>query len=100
MRFVEIVRVVKTKNVSLPKISMFMEIVNKILPQLCSNDSIQILLEMANLNRICMGSSEHNRSNISSLIVGRILNFGMEALCILFFLNVTTKFVISQIKFL
>ena len=47
-----------------------------------------------------MRSSEHNRSNISSLIDGKMLNFGMEACFILFFLTVTTKLVISQIKFL
>ena len=47
MGFVEIIRAIKTKNVSLPKISMFMQIVGEILPQLCANDSIQILLKMA-----------------------------------------------------
>ena len=47
MRFVEIIREIKTKNVSLPRISMLVQIVGEILPQLCSNDSIQILLKMA-----------------------------------------------------
>ena len=47
MGFVEIFRAIKTKNVSLPKISMLVQIVGKILTQLCSNDSIQILLKMA-----------------------------------------------------
>ena len=46
-----------------------------------------------------MGSSEHNRGNMSSLIGGKMLNFGMEAFFILFFPNITTKLVISQIKF-
>ena len=35
-----------------------------------------------------MGSSEHNRRNISSLTGGKMLNFGMKVFCILFFLNV------------
>ena len=47
MRFVEIIRAIKTKNVSLPRISMLVQIVGEILPKLCSNDSIQILLKMA-----------------------------------------------------
>ena len=47
MGFVEIIREIKAKNVSLPRISMLMQIVGDILPQLCSNDSIQILLKMA-----------------------------------------------------
>ena len=48
---------------------------------------------------ICVGS-EHNHGNISSLIGGKMLNFGMEVFFILFFLNIKTKLVISQIKFL
>ena len=47
MGFVKIIRQIKTKNVSLPKISMLVQIVGKILPQLCFNDSKQILLKMA-----------------------------------------------------
>ena len=47
MGFVEIMRELKTENVSLPKISKLVEIVGEILPQLCCNDSIQILLKMA-----------------------------------------------------
>ena len=49
-----------------------------------------------------MRSSEHNCVNISSrsLIDGKMLNFGMEACFILFYLNVTTKLVILQIKIL
>ena len=47
MEFVEIIQAIKTKNVSLPKISMLVQIVGEILPQLCSNDSIQILLKTA-----------------------------------------------------
>ena len=47
-----------------------------------------------------MGSPEHNHGNISSLIGAEMLNFGKEAFCTLFFLNITTKLVISQIKFL
>ena len=46
MGFVENIRAIKTKNVSLPKISM-LAIVGDILPKLCSNDSIQILLKVA-----------------------------------------------------
>ena len=46
-----------------------------------------------------MGSLEHNRGNISSLIGGNMLNFGMEAFFILFFINNATNLVISQIKF-
>ena len=47
MGFVEIIRAIKTKNVSLPRISTLMKIVGEILPQSCSDDSIQILLKMA-----------------------------------------------------
>ena len=47
-----------------------------------------------------MGSSEHNRGIMSSLIGGKMLNFDMEAFFILIFLNITTKLVISQIKVL
>ena len=43
----EIIRAIKTKNVSLLKISMLMQMVEEILPQLCFNDSIQIFLKMA-----------------------------------------------------
>ena len=41
-----------------------------------------------------MESSQHNRGNISSLIGGKMLNFGIEAFLILIFLNITTKLVI------
>ena len=79
MGFVKIIREIKTINVSLLKISMVVQIVGEILTQLCSNDSIQIHLNglvlnvrnRANLKRICMGSPEHNRGNISSLIGGK-----------------------------
>ena len=47
MGFVEIIWEIKTKNVSLPKISVLVLIVGKVLLQLYSNDSIQILLKMA-----------------------------------------------------
>ena len=47
MGFIEIIRAIKTKNVSLLKISMLVQIVSEILPQLCSSDSIQILLKTA-----------------------------------------------------
>ena len=46
-----------------------------------------------------MQSSDHNRGNISSLIGGEMLNFGMEAFFILFFLNIRTKLVILHINF-
>ena len=45
--FVLIFRAIKTKNVSFLKIGMMVQIVGKILPQLCSNDSIQIPLKTA-----------------------------------------------------
>ena len=105
MGFVEIIREIKTRYVSLLKFRMMVQIVSELLPQLCSNDSIQILLKMAwfltlgtklTFIGICMGSSEQNRDNISSLICGKMLNFGMEAFFILIFLNITTKLVISQ----
>ena len=47
MGFIEIIREIKTKNVSFLKISMLVQIVGVILPQFCFNDSIQILLKMA-----------------------------------------------------
>ena len=39
-----------------------------------------------------------NRGIISSQIDGKMLNFGLEVLFILFFLNITTKWVVSQIQ--
>ena len=47
-----------------------------------------------------MGSLEHNRGNKSSMIGGKMLNIGTEAFLILFFTNIITKLVNSQIKFL
>ena len=46
MGFVKIIREIKTKNVSLPKICLLVRIADELLPQLCSNDSIQFLLKM------------------------------------------------------
>ena len=46
-----------------------------------------------------MGLSEHNNGSILALIGRRMVNFGMEAFFILF-LNITSKLVISEIKFL
>ena len=109
MGFGKIIREIKTKYVSLLKIRMLVQIVSELLPQLCSNDSIQILVKMAwfltlgtkpIFIRICMRSSEQNRDNISSMIGSKMLNFGMEAFFISIFLNITTKLVISQIYFL
>ena len=45
-----------------------------------------------------MGSSEHNPGNISSLTGGNMLNFDKEDF--FYFVNITTKLVTSQIKFL
>ena len=56
--------------------------------------------KQANLKRIYMGSSEHNRGIISSLMGGKMLNFIIEGFFVLFFLNVANKLVISQFKFL
>ena len=47
MRFVEIIWEIKTKYVSLLKIRMLVQIFSELLPQLCSSDSIQILVKMA-----------------------------------------------------
>ena len=47
MGFVKIIREIRSKNVSLLKTSMLVQIVSEILPQLCSNDSVQILVKMA-----------------------------------------------------
>ena len=43
MGFVKIIPEIKTKNASLPKISMLVQIIGDILLKLFSNDSIQIL---------------------------------------------------------
>ena len=107
--FAQIILDIKTKYVCLIKIRMLVQIVSEILPQLCSNDSIQILLKMSwfltlgtkpIFIRNCMRLSEQNRDNISSLIGGKMLSFGMEAFFILIVLNITTKLVISQMNFL
>ena len=47
MGFVGIIQAIKIKNVSLSKISVLVQIFGEILPQLCSNDSLQILVQMA-----------------------------------------------------
>ena len=47
MEFFKIIREMKTKNVSLLKISILVQIAGEILPQLFTNDSIHILLRMA-----------------------------------------------------
>ena len=47
MGFFKINREIKTKNISLPKINILVQIAGEVLPQLCSNDFIQILLKMA-----------------------------------------------------
>ena len=88
MEFVEIIREIKTKNVSLLKISMLVQTLCEILPQLCSNDSIQILLKMAwffnvksqaNLKRILWG----HQSLTVAICSLKMLNLGMEA-CFIF----------------
>ena len=40
MGFIEIIRAIKTKNVSFLKISILVQIISDLLSQLCSNDSI------------------------------------------------------------
>ena len=57
-------------------------------------------MNQANFIRICMEPLEHNCGYISSLMSGKMLNFGMEAFFILIFLNTTTKLEILQIKVL
>ena len=72
MGFVEINREIKTKYVSLLKIRMLVQLGSELLPQLCSNDSIQILVKMARFLTLgiklifiwnCKRSSEQNRGN-------------------------------------
>ena len=100
MGFVEIIWSIKTKHVSFPKISMLVQIVGEILPQLCSNNSIQTLLSKGT-KTIEKGFVWGRLSiAVSSLIGGKMLNFAMEEFSILIFVNITTKLVISQIKFL
>ena len=71
MGFVEIIRDIKTKYVSLLKTKMLVQIVSELLPQLFSNDSIQIHLKTAwfltlgtklIFIRICLRSSEHKHA--------------------------------------
>ena len=71
MGFVDIIREIKTKYISLLKIRMLVQIVSELLPHLCLGTKPVFI-------RICMRSSEQNRGNISSLIGGKMLNFGME----------------------
>ena len=68
-----------------PTISNLEQIVSEILAQLCSGDSIQILLNLTwflilwtepNFRRICMESSQHNLANISETICPELLIFG------------------------
>ena len=46
MDYFKTIREMKTKNVSLLQISILVQIAGEILPQLCANDSIHILLKM------------------------------------------------------
>ena len=96
MGFVEIIWAIKAKYVSLLKLACWCKFSARYYR------SYVPMNPYTNPPKVAwnMGSSEHNRGNISSLIGGKVLNFSMEAFCILFFRNITTKSVISQIKFL
>ena len=65
MGFVEIIREIKTKNVSLPKISLLVLIVGEILPQLSSNDSLQTILKIA-----WFKINVRNQANLTRIIWG------------------------------
>ena len=101
MGFVEIIQAIKTRHVSLLKISMLVQNIGEILPQLCCNDSIQILLKIAWL--LALGFVWVIRAYPWQDVITdwwQMLIFGMEAFFIMYFLNSTTKLAISQIKFL
>ena len=106
MGFVEIIREIKTKNISLLKSTWWCELAARYYHSYALNDSIKVLLKMAwflkfGLKRIFVfKSSEHNRGKMSSLIGDKMLDFSMEAFFILFFLNSTNILVMSKIKLL
>ena len=80
---------------------MLVQNIGEILPQLCCNDSIQILLKIAWL--LALGFVWVIRAYPWQDVITdwwQMLIFGMEAFFIMYFLNSTTKLAISQIKFL
>ena len=68
----------KTQKAYLLNISIPGQIVFEILAQFCSDDFIQILLNLTQFHniRICMVSSEQNGTSISETICPTVLDFG------------------------
>ena len=63
-------------------------------------DSVHNIRNQLKFRRICMESSEQNRSSISETVCPTMLVFGKYAFQMLFFQNIPTNPIISKISFL
>ena len=87
----------KIKKGPSPKISLLVQIGEQIWAPVCSDDSAQILLKLAQIITLTMETSEHNVAYISWPNCTNRLIFGKGAFLILFFLDMLTNPIISQI---
>ena len=70
---------------------------SQILAQLCSDDSVHNIGNQVKFRRICMESSEQNRTSICKTICPKMLVFGKYTFQMLFFQNIPTNPIISNI---
>ena len=89
--YISIFRKRKIKKGPSPKISLLVQIGEEIWAPVCSDDSAQILLKLAQIITLTMETSEHNVAYISSPICTNRLIFGKGAFLILFFLDMPTN---------
>lgn len=86
------------KNGYLPKISILLQFGGEILALLCPDDSIQLLINIWNgdkIRRIYMESSGHNGAHISPPICNKLPSFGKKELFITLFQKTSAKPIIS-----
>lgn len=86
------------KNAYLPKISILLQFGGEVLALLCPDDSIQLLLNIWNgdkIGRIYMESSGHNEAHTSTPICNKLLSFGKKELFITLFQKISAKPIIS-----
>ena len=81
----------------LPKISIPGQIVFEILAQLFSDDLVHNIGNQVKFRRICMESSEQNGTSICYTIHPTMLLFGKYTFQMLFFENIPTNPIISNI---
>ena len=81
----------------LPKISIPGQIVFEILTHLFSDNLVHNIGNQVKFRRICMESSEQNRTSICKTICPTMLVFGKYTFQMLFFQNIPTNPIISNI---